>query len=457
VVAVGKIAAPDVWEATGGLLVAGRGPADSSFEGAAIDSRQVEPGDLLFALKGERQDGHDFVAQAIGAGAAGAVIERPVEAPKDAALFQVSDSLGALQRLAAWWRRKHDVKVAAVTGSVGKTTCKELIASVLGRKYRTLKSEGNLNTEIGIPLTLLQLREEHERAALEFGMYARGDIALLSRIALPRIGVVTNIGPVHLERLGSQGAITAAKAELIEALPRDGIAVLNGDDSRTAALASRTEARVLYYGLSSQCDVRGSEVVGRGLEGIEFELTANGESVRVRLPLPGKHYVYPALAAAAVALEEGMALNEVADALEASRPDLRSRVLSGRNGATILDDSYNASPASMLAALDLLAELPGRRIALLGEMLELGAAEEDGHRQVGERAATACDLLLVVGERAKPLAEAAEGGSAEVRRLNSNAEAIDALESELREGDHLLIKASRATAFEEVVSALIER
>ncbi len=177
----------------------------------------------------------------------------------------------------------------------------------------------------------------------------------------------------------------------------------------------------------------------------------------VRLPLPGKHYVYPALAAAAVALEEGLTLSEVAEALAESRPELRSRVLRGPNGSTILDDSYNASPASMLAALDLLAELPGRRIALLGDMLELGAAEADGHRQVGERAATACDLLLVVGKRARPLAEAAEGGSAEVRCLGSNAEAIDALKRELREGDHVLIKASRAMAFEEIVSALIER
>jgi len=454
---MGRIAAPDVWEATRGLLVAGRGAENRSFDRPAIDSREVEPGDLFFALRGERLDGHDFVAQAIGAGAAGAVIERPVAAPENATLFQVSDSLEALQRLAAWWRRKHDVKVIAVTGSVGKTTCKELLASVLGRKYRTLKSEANLNTEIGIPLTLLQLTEEHQRAVLEFGMYARGDIALLSRLALPRIGVVTNIGPVHLERLESMGAITAAKAELVEALPSDGIAVLNGDDARTAALGARSEARVVRYGLSSHCDVRAGCVVGLGLEGIEFDLSVKGESVRVRLPLPGKHYVYPALATAAVAVEEGLALSEVADELAESRPDLRSRVLSGPQGSTILDDSYNASPASMLAALDLLAELPGRRIALLGEMLELGAAEEDGHRQVGERAATACDLLLVVGERARPLAEAAEGGRAEVRRLNSHAEAIDALNRELRKGDHVLIKASRAMAFDKVVSALTER
>lgn len=446
---------PDVWEGVGGLLVAGRGRADATFGRAAIDSREIQEGDLFFAIKGERADGHDYIAQAIGAGAAGAVIERPVEAPDSAALFHVSDSLKALQRLAAWWRRHHDVRVVAVTGSVGKTTCKELITSVLGRRYRTLKSEANLNTEIGIPLTLLQLTKEHERAVLEFGMYARGDIALLTEISRPSIGVVTNVGPVHLERLGSMGAIIAAKAELVEALPPDGVAVLNGDDARTAAFAARTPARTVYYGLSGQCDVRADDVVSHGLDGIEFRLSVNTGSVDVRLPLPGKHHVYPALAAAAVALEEGMNLEQVAGALAESRPELRSRILPGANGATILDDSYNASPASVAAALDLLAELPGRRLALLGDMLELGAAEDDGHRRVGELAATACDVLLAAGSRARIIAEAARAaGAADVRYLDSPAEAIDELRRELRAGDHLLIKASRALAFEEVVAAL---
>ncbi len=233
----------------------------------------TQAGDLFFAVRGERQDGHEFVTQAIGSGASGAVVERPTETPDSAAVFHVSDSLTALQRLAAWWREQHDLRVIAVTGSVGKTTCKELIASVLSARFRTLKSKANLNTEIGIPLTLLQLTKDHERAVLEFGMYARGDIALLSRIAQPRVGVVTNIGPVHLERLGSQGAITAAKAELVEALPADGVAILNGDDARTTGLANRTQARVVYYGLSEQCAVRATDVVSRGLDGIEFRLT----------------------------------------------------------------------------------------------------------------------------------------------------------------------------------------
>lgn len=446
----------DIWEGLGPALVAARAPREGAFARAIIDSRAAGRGDLFFALRGERHDGHDFLGAALSAGAAGAVVERPTEAPEDASIFHVSSVLEGLQRLAAYWRRRYDVRVTAVTGSVGKTTCKELIAAVLSRRYRVLKSEGNLNTEIGIPLTLLGLRPEHQRAVLEFGMYAGGDIALLARIAVPAVGVITNIGPVHLERLGSLGAIAAAKAELVEALPADGLAVLNGDDSRVAALAQRTRARAVLYGLSAQCGVRATEVESHGLEGITFRLHSSGRSVEVSCPLLGRHHVYPALAAAAVALEDGMSLDEIASALGSARPDLRLRVLRGPNGSIIIDDSYNASPAAMLAALDLLSEMPGRRIAFLGEMRELGAAEEEGHRSAGQRAAETCDLLFVAGDRCRPLAEAAEAGGLDVRWVEP-AGAAEALRRELRPGDHLLIKASRAMGFEAVVNALVVR
>jgi len=452
------LAVPDVWEGTKEVLVASRGPAGATFGRAVIDSRQAGPGDLFFALRGQRHDGHDFVSSALAAGATGAVVERPLDVPGESALFQVSDSLVALQRLGAYWRRRHNIRVVAVTGSVGKTTCKELIAAILARRYRVLKSEANLNTEIGIPLTLLQLTPDHQRAVLEFAMYDRGEIALLSRIAAPQVGVVTNIGPVHLERLGYMGAIVAAKAELVEALPADGVAVLNGDDPRVARLATRTRARALLYGQSPQCHLRASDVQSRGLEGISFRLTHGEASVPVSCALPGRHHVYPALAAAAVALTEGMTLAEIADALPQARPELRLRVLPGPGGSTLIDDSYNASPASMLAALDLLAELPGRRIALLGEMRELGAAEEEGHRRVGQRAAAACDLLLVLGDRAQPLAEAArQAGHQDVRFLESAEAAESEIRAEARRGDHILIKASRALALETLVDALVAR
>jgi len=451
------ITVADVWEAAKGTLVAARAPEGVTFERGLIDSREASPGDLFFALRGEHHDAHDFVPGALSAGAAGAVVARPVEAPPEKAVFHVSDPLDALQRLASYWRRKHDVRVIGVTGSVGKTTAKELIAAVLSHRYRVLKSEANLNTEIGIPLTLLNLRPEHERAVLELAMYVPGDIALLARISEPGVGIVTNVGPVHLERVGSLGRIAGAKAELVEALPADGLAVLNGDDARVSAMSTRTRARVVRFGLSEQCDVRATELSGQGLDGITFRLHADGASAEVNCPLPGKHHVYPALAAAAVALNEGMTLDEIAAALGEARPDLRLTLREGPNGSTIIDDSYNASPASMLAALDLLSELPGRRIALLGDMRELGAAEDEGHRTVGARAAAACELLYVIGERARPLYEAAVMVGAAARYLESAEEAADTLRKTLREGDYVLIKASRAVGLEAVVSALVAR
>jgi UDP-N-acetylmuramoyl-tripeptide--D-alanyl-D-alanine ligase len=452
------ISVADVLDGVDGLLVSSRGPRDATFERGSIDSREARAGDLFFALRGERSDGHDFVSQALAAGAAGAVIERPLDIPDDSPAFHVSSSLEALQRLAAWWRARHDTRVIGVTGSVGKTTAKELIASVLSRKYNVLKSPANLNTEIGIPLTLLQLREEHDRAILELAMYQRGDIALLARIAAPQVGVVMNVGPVHLERVGYLGGIVAAKAELVEALPADGLAVLNGDDARVASFGSRTNARVVYFGMSPQCRVRAEDVRGRGLDGISFRLISDVGAVDVDCPLAGTHHVYPALAAAAVALNEGMTLTEVGEALATASTDLRLTRRTGPNGSTIIDDSYNASPAAMLAALDLLGELPGRRIALLGGMRELGTATAEGNRQVGVRAAERCDILFVTGDEARGIGLAATShGMRDVRYVESTDEASEALERELREDDVLLIKASRAIGLEAVADALVVR
>lgn len=450
----------DVWAGLADSLVAsvsGAGAASRVFERGLIDSREARPGDLFFALRGENTDGHDYVTAALAAGATGAVVGRPVAAPEGVAMFVVSDTLNALQSLAANWRARHETKVIAVTGSVGKTTAKELIASVLSRRYRTLKSEANLNTEIGIPLTLLNLRSEHQRAVLEFGMYQPGDIALLARIGKPSVGVVTNVSYVHLERVRSFGRIIAGKAELVEALPADGLAVLNGDDVNVAAMTRRTRARALLFGLSEQSDVRASNVVGRGLDGFSFRLHVAGSEIDISCPLPGKHHVYPALAAATVALEDGLTLTEVADALREARLDLRLTVRPGPNGSTIIDDSYNASPASMIAALDLLAETKAkRRVAVLGHMRELGAAETEGHELVARHAATTCDVLIVSGEDARVLANTAKAaGHPDVRLIETPEETSETLRRELREGDVCLIKASRAVGLESVVEAVV--
>ena len=458
----------DVWQGLSGTLIASSGGSPDTSAGVfargVIDSREARAGDLFFALRGERADGHDFVRAAFAAGAAGAVVARPVEAPPQAVVYHVSDPLTALQRLAASWRQRHDVRVVGVTGSVGKTTAKELIAAVLSRRYAVLKSEANLNTEIGIPLTLLNLRAEHQRAVLELAMYEPGDIALLARITRPSVGVVTNVYPVHLERVRSLGRIVAAKAELIEALPADGLAVLNGDDASVAAMARRTRARSVLYGLSEQCDVRATELTGHGLDGFSFTLSLAGASVHIDCPLPGKHHVYAALAAAAVALNDGMSLAEIADALRefpAAHPEVlegRLTVRPGPNGSTLIDDSYNASPASMIAALDLLAETQGRHVALLGHMRELGTAEAEGHASVGQHAAATCDLLFVIGEDARLLADAARNaGCRDVRFLAGPEDAAEALRKELRAGDVCLVKASRAVGLESVVETLVAR
>ena len=286
-------------------------------------------------------------------------------------------------------------------------------------------------------------------------MYGPGEIRLLCQIARPQMGVVTNVGPIHMERLGSLETIAAAKAELIESLPPDGVAFLNGDDPLVAGMAQRTAARVVYFGTSEKCDVRGAVLSSAGLQGVTLRLTCGDESVDVATSLPGRHNLRHVLAAAAVGLADSLSLQQVASALEKADVPLRLRTLAGPNGSTIIDDSYNASPASMLAALDLLAELPGRHLALLGDMLELGAFEEEGHRLVGQRAADILDALYVAGPRGQLIGEAAqEAGRTEVHFLRSKEEAAVALRKALGRGDHLLVKASRALALETVVEEL---
>ena len=438
------------------LIAASRAIERQSFNGVVIDSRQVQPGDLFIALPGEHRHGHEFIADAVSHGATGVIAQRqPPDLPREVSFFQVDDTLAALQRLATYWRGKHRVKVVGITGSVGKTTCKELTAAVLSSGYQVLKSEANLNTEIGLPLTLLQLRPEHDRVVLEMGMYGLGEIRLLCQIARPQMGVVTNVGPIHLERLGTLEAIAQAKAELVESLPSDGWAILNADDPQVAAMAERTSARVALFGESPQCSVRGTVLSTSGLEGISFRLTCDDQSADVSAPLPGRHNLYNALAAAAVGLADGLSVQEVAAAVAAADVPLRLRAVSGPQGSTILDDTYNASPTSMLAALDLLAELPGRRLALLGDMLELGNFEEEGHRLVGDRAARTTNVLYTLGERGRIIGEAAQAaGHQDVRFLVSKEKAALAIRQTLSEGDHLLVKASRVMALETVIEEL---
>jgi UDP-N-acetylmuramoyl-tripeptide--D-alanyl-D-alanine ligase len=442
---------------------------------AAVDSRQVIPGGLFIALPGEHVDGHDYVGEAFRRGAAFAIIQHEVSGDfptlalkADAALppmneaeipvcLLVENTLAALQQIARFWRRKLDVKVVGITGSVGKSTTKEVVAEVLSRRFRTLKSLGNMNNEIGLPLSLLRMGTGYERAVLEMGFYVPGEIALLCEIAQPQIGVITNIGTVHAERAGSQDAIFQGKSELVRALPPDGVAILNLDDPWVTKMAEMTAAKVFFYGLDREADLWADEVEGLGLEGIRFRMHFRDEILHVHVPMIGQHSVHTALRAAAVGLADGLTWQEILDGLRMGHAQLRLTAVRTETGALVLDDTYNASPESVLAALNLLAQLDGRKVAVLGDMLELGQYEQQGHEIVGVRAAEIADALVTVGPLGHMIAGAARRAGMDmenIKELENTEEAIDHLRGSLTDQDVVLVKGSHGIHMERIVTAL---
>lgn len=455
----------------------GREPAVRS---VVIDSRDVESRDVFIAFRGKEHDGHDFVEDAFRRGAIAALVERPVagealtidvrpQAQREAAEIDALtppiqivalDAMKALQAWAKAWRARFDVHVMGITGSVGKTTTKELTYAVLSRRFRTLKTEGNYNNEIGLPLSLLKLRPSHQQAVLEMGMYAQGEIALLCDIARPQMGVVTIIGPVHMSRLGSLEAIVAAKRELVEALPAGGVAILNRDEPLVMGMAEHTQADVFTYGLDRQADLWADNIVSMGLDGVRFNLHYDRQSLHVHVPLLGRHSVHTALRATAVGLNVGMAWEDILDGLRDDRTQLRLVTESGPHGSLILDDTYNASPESVIAALNLLKDLQGRRIAVLGDMLELGPAEERAHRLVGRRVKGVAQILITVGPRGRLIAEEAlrDGMAPDaVLSVDEAEESIPILEELVEPDDVILVKGSRGVALDTVVAALTRR
>ena len=450
-------------------------PPQTTFDRIERDSRKARPGDLFIAVIGGRFDGHDFVADAAAHGATAALVRRswadPLTAAPPLPLLVVDEPVLALQRLAAARRaRLSDLTVVGITGSVGKTSTKEVVAAVLGGRFRTYKNPGNLNTEIGLPLCLIELDEATEVAVLEMGgAYAFGELELLANIAKPRVGVVTNVYPVHLERMGSIEAIAQTKAELVAALPADGVAVLNGDDPRVRPMADRTAARVLTYGLDEDNDVRADLVQTEALAGTSFRVHLDGESYHVKVPLIGSHAVQLALAGIAVGHALGLHISEMLLGFEDPTIQVRLLVLPGPNGAQLIDDTYNASTPSVLSALGLLEELrPRRAIAVLGDMRELGPIADEEHRVVGRRAAEVADVLVTFGPLARIIAGEAQDtahvgglGGVEGRSLavvsfglDQRADLIAYLRAELRSGDVVLLKGSRGLEMEDIVAAL---
>lgn len=445
---------------------------------AAIDSRQVIPGSLFAAIPGERVDGHDFIGDAFKRGASFALTQRDTDASfrtldlrgglsaeskpdlNPPLCLRVDNTTTALQQIARGWRRKLNLRVIGITGSVGKSTTKEVVAQVLSERYRTLRSPGNLNNEIGLPLTLIRLGSGYERAVLEMGFYVPGEIAFLCDIALPQVGVVTNIGTVHAERAGSQENIFIGKSELVQSLPPapEGTAILNFDDPWVRKMEEKTKARVFFYGLSSEADLWADQVEGLGLDGIRFRLHYKNETMHVRVPMIGRHSVETALRAAAVGLIEGLNWQEILNGLSQGHTQLRLVAVRSESGALMLDDTYNASPESMLASINLLSELEGkRRIAVLGDMLELGPYERQGHEMVGLRAAQVADILVTLGPRAHIYAEAARRTGMKPSRIfefEDSAAVIDWLRKNLAGADTALLKGSHGLRMDRIIAAL---
>lgn len=443
---------------------------------AAIDSRQVIPGSLFVAIPGESVDGHDFIGDAFKRGASFALIQRDVDASfptldlraglttfptleADSPLcLRVDNTISALQGIARFWRRKlPNLRVIGITGSVGKSTTKEMVAEVLGARYRTLKSPGNLNNEIGLPLTMLRLGSGYERAVLEMGFYIPGEIQFLCDIAQPQIGVVSNVGTVHAERAGSQEAIFRGKSELPASLPESGVAILNFDDPWVRKMEERTKARVFFYGLSPEADLWADQIEGLGLDGIRFRLHYKGEMLHTRIPMIGRHSVHTALRAASVGLNDGLTWQEILEGLSHGHAQLRLVAVRSTIGALILDDTYNASPESMLAALNLLDELDGRKVAVLGDMLELGPYEKQGHELVGMRAAQVAKVLLTLGTRGHLIAEAARRAGMKhttILEFEEIAPIVDWLKKNLTSNDAVLIKGSHGLRMDRITAAL---
>jgi UDP-N-acetylmuramoyl-tripeptide--D-alanyl-D-alanine ligase len=442
----------DVVEATGGTVSGAQ--YLESFTGVSTDTRTIKPGNLFVALKGENFDGHNFLVQAVDNGAAGVVVSKQdVFVPDKAVSITVTDTLQALQSLARFNRLRYNVPVIAITGSNGKTTTKDMIAAILSVKMNVLKTEANYNNDIGLPLTLLKMGRHHQAAVVEMGMRARGEIKRLAGVAIPTIAVITNVGETHIEILGSLENIAAAKAELVQALSNDGVAILNNDIPLVRQMKELTTARVITYGLKNAAALRAKNIRTVEQQTL-FDCIAPGATFTVTLPVVGTHNVYDALAAIAVGLQLDLSPDEICEGLRGFTPSGMRLHIEKIGDYTFINDAYNASPLSMNAAIETLGMLAqGRKVAILGDMLELGHVAVDAHRRVGQKlAAEGIQVVITVGELAKHIASSAlkEGVDVTVA-CNSHNEAQEALRKLIRPGDTVLIKGSRGMKMETVL------
>lgn len=442
----------------GGVYHGTEETAEREVSSITTDSRQAADGCLFVAVKGERVDGHDFIPSVFEKGALCVIAEHEPETA-DGAWIQVESSLQAIKDMAEFYRQQLAVRVVGITGSVGKTSTKEVIASVLSEKYHVLKTLGNFNNELGLPLTVFRLREEHQVAVLEMGISDFGEMHRLSKIARPDVCVMTNIGQCHLEFLKDRDGILRAKSEIFDYLAEDGTVILNGDDDKLSTIKEVKGIRPVFFGVESGREIYADEIEPKGLKGIRCRIHAGEESISVLIPIPGYHMVLNALAAAAVGLTMGLTMEQIRAGIE------KLQSLGGRfhiiekGNMLIIDDCYNANPVSMKASLDVLKDAEHRKVAILGDMFELGENAAELHASVGCHAAeNEIDLLICVGDASRHMAEAAfqTGGCGEVLQVPTLAALLEVLPRLIQEDDTILVKASHGMHFEKVVERLQE-
>ncbi len=458
----------EILRATGGKLLQGR--EDTLFWGISTDSRTVAEGEIFIALKGSHFDGHHYALEALEKKAGGVVIEEDKigdirwNGYRPKSVIAVRDTLHALGDIARDRRQKYRTPVVALTGSNGKTTTKEMIAACIETHFPILKTKGNLNNLIGLPLTLLNLTEKERVVILEMGMNVPGEIRRLTEIAEPDVGLITNIQKAHLEGIGSLEKVKEEKGELFRKMRRNGTILVNQDDSQVVELANEFQGQKITFGIENPADVMGKEIRIRGAEGTSFTLIFEGEVIEIVLPLLGRHFVLNALSAVAVASLFGIEVEKVKEALENFQPfPMRMEIVHLGRGPILINDAYNANPRSMELALETIAEMKGkgRAIAVLGDMLELGGFAEEAHRELGKKMRElSIDLLLALGEEAPVLVESAIRHGLKSEKaivVESHSEAVSILNQTIQEGDWILVKGSRRMAMEKIVEGLKER
>ncbi len=452
-----KLKCSEIMDAVGGSLLSGSG--ETEITGVSTDSRTISAGNLFIPIIGEKFDGHDFIGQAFERGAAACLTSRKNVPAVSGTVIQVADTLKALGDLASFHRKRFNIPIVGITGSVGKTSTKDMVAAVLSQQYRVLKTEGNFNNEIGLPLTILNMDESHQCGVIEMGMSGFGEISRLSRISLPDIAIITNIGLSHIEKLGSRQNILKAKMEILDGLSKNGTVILNIDDRLLSGMKNLLPYKTLFYGLDDDADYQAFDIKSAGEHGTYFKIEINDRTFEVHIPVPGIHNVHNALAAIAVGVELKVPIEKIIKGIGEFTPGKMRLNIMSFNGIKIINDTYNASPQSMEAALNVLKEIEGnRKIAVLGDMLEMGSWAEKAHKNVGKYVfETGANFLITVGENGRNIAKGAlESGMNpdNVHMCEDNQQIVKLLKSLACNGDVILVKGSRGMRMEEIVERL---